>query len=163
MIFTRLGMLDSVPGSALGSAPTPNDMQQFDATNLSRYAGTLGRIAPTLSRGLARTRQPHQPATVARGRGNRNRLHGPRISPGSMSACEQTFSCVRTRLRAWSPVGFGFQRARLVRQTDNGKPGRRAFKAVFRMPLLSLILEAANARVDINPAREQRCPCPADA
>ena len=43
-IFSRLGLADSVPGSALGT-PTFEDVRQFGTNNLARYTVTLSRAA----------------------------------------------------------------------------------------------------------------------
>ncbi len=43
-IFSPLGLLDSVPGTALAT-PTLDDINQFGLTTLARYASTLGRTA----------------------------------------------------------------------------------------------------------------------
>ena len=69
-IFSRLGLADSVPGSALG-APTPEDVREFGTNNLARYASTLSRAAKGYkvdTRGRAtRTDLPPTRSNVATG------------------------------------------------------------------------------------------------
>jgi CubicO group peptidase (beta-lactamase class C family) len=43
-VFSRLGLADSVPGTAL-AAPTNDDLVTFGENNLARYARTLSRLA----------------------------------------------------------------------------------------------------------------------
>lgn len=122
-VFTRLGMPDSVPGSALGGAPTPNDVQQFGATNLSRYAGTLGRIAQPYrvdSRGRAsRTNLPPSRADAATGIVSTARD----LARFDMGLRANVLLRPDTQLRAWSPVGFGFPTGLgWFVQTYNGNP-----------------------------------------
>jgi CubicO group peptidase (beta-lactamase class C family) len=121
-IFTRLGMTDSVPGTALG-APTPEDVRQFGGTTLSRYAGTLGRIA-----------RPYR--VDSRGRASQADL-----APSRADAAQGLVSTARdlarfdvglrfnillrpdTQLRAWSPAGFGLPTGLgWFVQTYNGSP-----------------------------------------
>ena len=105
-IFSRLGLADSVPGSALGT-PTPEDVRQFGTNNLQRYAFTLSRAAKGYK-------------VDTRGRATRTDL-----PPGRANAATGLISTARdlakfdaglrynillepeTQLRAWTPAGFG--------------------------------------------------------
>lgn len=121
-IFSRLGMADSVPGSALGT-PTPEDVRQFGTNNLSRYVVTLARAA----RGYK---------VDTRGRPTRTDL-----PPGRSNAATGLISTARdlakfdaglrynillrpeTQLNAWTPVGPGFPTGLgWFVQTYNGVP-----------------------------------------
>jgi len=106
-IFSRLGLADSVPGSALGT-PTTEDLQQFGTNNLARYAVTLSRAAKGYK-------------VDTRGRATRTDL-----LPSRSNAATGLISTARdlakfdlglrytillqpeTQLRMWTPVGPGF-------------------------------------------------------
>lgn len=121
-IFTRLGMVDSVPGTALG-APTPADMQQFGPANLNRYAATLARIAKPYrvdTKGRAtRTDPASSRASAATGLVTTARDLA-RFDVGLRSGI---LLRPDTQLRAWSPVGLGFPTGLgWFVQTYNGSP-----------------------------------------
>ena len=129
-IFTRLGMSDSVPGTALG-APTPEDVKQFGATNLSRYGATLGRIAKpyrvdTRGRAIQTDPAPSR-ANAATG------LVATARDLARFDIGLRSNMLLRpdTRLRAWSPVGFGLPTGLgWFIQTYNGNPVVWQFGAV---------------------------------
>ena len=121
-IFSRLGLADSVPGSALG-APTLEDVRQFGTNNLARYAGTLSRAAKGYK-------------VDTRGRAARTDL-----PPGRSNAATGLISTARdlakfdaglrynillqpdTQLKMWTPVGPGFPTGLgWFLQTYNGIP-----------------------------------------
>jgi CubicO group peptidase (beta-lactamase class C family) len=92
-IFSRLGLADSVPGTAL-AAPTPDDLDQFGQGNLARYAAILSRMARGYrvdSRGRATRNDqlPGRAGVVTRGRqlSHRSRLvrAGVQRDPGHLA------------------------------------------------------------------------------
>lgn len=106
-IFSRLGMADSVPGTALG-APTAGDLLQFDATNLSRYAATLGRTAKAYrvdNRGRASRTDP-APSRANAATGLVSTVQD--LARFDMGLQFNVFLRPETQLRAWSPVDSGF-------------------------------------------------------
>ena len=104
-IFSRLGLTDSVPGTAL-AAPTVEDFNQFGVNNIARYGVSLSRMARSYR-------------VDARGRATRTDL-----PPGRANAATGLVSTVRdlakfdasfrydilltrdTVTRAWTPVAF---------------------------------------------------------
>ena len=106
-IFSRLGLADSVPGSALGT-PTLEDVRQFGTNNLLRYQVTLSRAAKGYK-------------VDTRGRWTRTDL-----PPGRANAATGLISTARdlakfdaglrynillqpeTQLKMWTPIGSGF-------------------------------------------------------
>lgn len=106
-VFSRLGMADSVPGTALG-APTAGDLQQFGATNLNRYAATLGRTARAYrvdNRGRASRMDPEP----SRGNAATGLVSTVRdLAKFDMGLRFNVLLRPETQLRAWAPVGFGF-------------------------------------------------------
>ena len=121
-VFSRLGMADSVPGTALG-APTAADLQQFGAANLSRYAATLGRTAKAYrvdNRGRAgRTDPAPTRANAATGLVSTVRD----LARFDMGLRFNILLRPETQLRAWAPVGFGFPTGLgWFVQTYNGTP-----------------------------------------
>jgi CubicO group peptidase (beta-lactamase class C family) len=106
-IFSRLGLADSVPGSALGT-PTVEDVRQFGTNNLTRYAATLARAA-----------KGYRVDT-------RGRVTRTDPLPGRSNAATGLISTARdlakfdaglrynillqpdTQLKMWTPVGPGF-------------------------------------------------------
>jgi CubicO group peptidase (beta-lactamase class C family) len=106
-VFSRLGMVDSVPGTALG-APTQEDVQQFGSFNLSRYAGTLGRIAKPYrvdSRGRASRTDP-LPSHANAATGLVSTVRD--LSRFDMALRSNVLLRPDTQLQAWSPVRIGF-------------------------------------------------------
>lgn len=121
-IFTRLGMIDSVPGTAF-SAPTATDMQQFGTANLNRYAATLARTAAAYrvdTKGRAsRTEPAPSRANAATGLVTTARDLA-RFDVGLRSGI---LLRPDTQLRAWSPAAFGFPTGLgWFVQTYNGSP-----------------------------------------
>lgn len=106
-IFSRLGLADSVPGSALGT-PTPEDVRQFGTNNLARYAGTLSRAAKGYrvdTRGRAtRTDLPPTRSNAATGLISTARD----LARFDAGLRYNILLQPETQLRAWSPVGPGF-------------------------------------------------------
>ena len=106
-ILSRLGMADSVPGSALGS-PTNEDLQQFGTNNLARYSITLGRAAKGYkvdTRGrTTRTELPLTRSNAATG------LISTARDLAKFDAAARYNFLLRpqTQLNAWTPVGPGF-------------------------------------------------------
>jgi len=106
-IFSRLGLADSVPGSALGT-PTPEDVRQFGTNNLARYAVTLSRAAKGYkvdTRG--RTTRTDVPPTRS------NAATGLISTARDLAKFDAglRYNILRkpeTQLRAWTPVGPGF-------------------------------------------------------
>jgi CubicO group peptidase (beta-lactamase class C family) len=121
-IFSRLGLADSVPGSALGS-PTVEDLQQFGTNNLARYVVTLSRAAKGYrvdTRGRAtRTELPPTRANAATG------LISTARDLAKFDAGLRYNILLRpeTQLNAWTPVGPGFPTGLgWFVQTYNGVP-----------------------------------------
>jgi CubicO group peptidase (beta-lactamase class C family) len=106
-IFSRLGLADSVPGSALGT-PTFDDVRQFGTNNLARYAVTLSRAAKGYkidTRGRAiRTDVPATRANAATG------LISTARDLAKFDAGLRYNILLRpdTQLNAWTPLGPGF-------------------------------------------------------
>ena len=106
-VFSRLGMVDSVPGTALG-APTTADVQQFGTANLNRYAATLGRTARAYrvdNRGRA-TRTDPTPSRANAATGLVSTVRD--LARFDMGLRFNVLLRPETQLRAWSPVGIGF-------------------------------------------------------
>jgi len=121
-IFSRLGLADSVPGSALGT-PTPEDVRQFGTNNLARYQVTLGRAAKGYrvdTRGRAtRTDLPPSRSNAATG------LISTARDLARFDAGLRYNILLRpdTQLNAWTPVGPGFPTGLgWFVQTYNGVP-----------------------------------------
>jgi CubicO group peptidase (beta-lactamase class C family) len=106
-VFSRLGLADSVPGTAL-SVPTPDDLDQFGVNNVARYAAVLERAARTYrvdTRGRAtRTDIPPTRANAATG------LVSTAYDLARFDAGLRYNILLRpeTLLRAWTPVAPGF-------------------------------------------------------
>jgi CubicO group peptidase (beta-lactamase class C family) len=106
-IFSRLGLADSAPGTAL-AAPTPDDLDQFGQGNLARYAAILSRMARGYrvdSRGRA-TRNDQLP-------GRANVATGLVSTARDLAKFDATlrYDILLTRetlARAWSPVAANF-------------------------------------------------------
>jgi len=106
-IFSRLGLADSVPGSALGT-PTLDDVQQFGTNNLARYAVTLSRAAKgyrvdTRSR-ATRTDLPPGRANAATGLVSTTRD----LAKFDAGLRYNILLQPETQLKMWTPVGPGF-------------------------------------------------------
>jgi CubicO group peptidase (beta-lactamase class C family) len=106
-VFSRLGLADSVPGTAVG-APTADDVEQFGHNNLSRYAAVLARAARTYRvdvRGRAtRTDLPLTRPNAATG------LVSTGYDLAKFDATLRYDILLRpeTAARAWTPVAPGF-------------------------------------------------------
>ena len=121
-VFSRLGLVDSVPGTAL-SAPTLEDVNQFGFNNLARYAAVLSRAARSYRvdvRGRAtRTELPLTRANAATGlvstaydlaRFDATLRYGVLLTPD-------------TQALAWTPIAPGFPTGLgWFVQTYNGTP-----------------------------------------
>jgi CubicO group peptidase (beta-lactamase class C family) len=106
-VFTRLGMADSVPGTALGT-PTAGDLQQFGTINLNRYAAALGRTAKAYrvdSRGRASRTDP-EPSRANAATGLVSTVRD--LARFDVGLRFNVLLRPETQLRAWAPVGFGF-------------------------------------------------------
>jgi CubicO group peptidase (beta-lactamase class C family) len=106
-IFSRLGLADSVPGTALGT-PTPEDVQQFGTNNLARYAVTLSRAAKGYrvdTRGrVTRTELPPGRSNAATGLVSTARD----LARFDASLRYNILLQPETLLKMWTPVGPGF-------------------------------------------------------
>jgi CubicO group peptidase (beta-lactamase class C family) len=106
-IFSPLGLLDSVPGTALAT-PTLDDIQQFGLTTLARYAFTLGRAAKGYridTRGRAtRTDVPPSRANAATGLVSTVRD----LAKFDAGLRFNTLLRPETLPQAWTPVAPGF-------------------------------------------------------
>jgi CubicO group peptidase (beta-lactamase class C family) len=106
-VFSRLGMADSVPGTALG-APTAVDLQQFGAATLNRYAVTLGRTARAYrvdSRGRASRVDP-EPSRANAATGLVSTVRD--LARFDMGLRFNGLLRPETQVRAWAPIAFGF-------------------------------------------------------
>ena len=159
-IFSRLGLADSVPGSALG-AWTLEDVRQFGTNNLARYASTLSRAAKGYkvdTRGRAtRTDLPPTRSNIATG------LISTARDLAKFDAGLRYNILLRpeTQLNAWTPVGPGFPTGLgWFVQTYNGDayswPIDTDIVAVWHRARRVFVADAesADAWIDANPARE---------
>lgn len=102
-IFSRLGLIDSVPGTALAT-PNPDDVEQLGPNNLARYAAVLNRMAKAYrvdSRGRA-TRVDAAPTRA-------NAATGLVSTVRDLAKFDATlrYDILLTRdtlIRAWTPV-----------------------------------------------------------
>ena len=121
-IFSRLGLADSVPGSALGT-PTPEDVRQFGTNNLARYAGTLSRAAKGYkvdTRGRT-TRTDPLPTRVNAATGLISTARD--LAKFDAGLRYNILLEPETLLKAWTPVGPGFPTGLgWFVQTYNGTP-----------------------------------------
>jgi CubicO group peptidase (beta-lactamase class C family) len=107
-VFSRLGMADSVPGTAL-AGPTLADLNQFGQNNLSRYALTLNRAAKSY-RIDSKKRTIRTDVPVSRA----NAATGLVSTTFDLAKFDSTFRYDNILLRrdttiaAWNPVGPGF-------------------------------------------------------
>ena len=121
-IFSRLGMADSVPGTALG-APTTVDLQRFGAASLNRYAATLGRTARAYrvdNRGRASRMDP-VPSHANAATGLVSTVRD--LARFDMGLRLNVLLRPETQLRAWAPISFRFPTGLgWFVQTYNGTP-----------------------------------------
>lgn len=106
-VFSRLGLTDSVPGTALGT-PTLEDTQQFGLANLFGYAATLSRTAKSYrvdTRGRA-TRSEPVPSRANAATGLVSTVRD--LAKFDVALRSSLLLRPETQLTAWSPVGPGF-------------------------------------------------------